>query len=216
MSYGELPAYQVIAAELRERIRTGDLAPGTALPRQVELAEQHGVSLAVTRQAFSMLIAEGLAEGRPGAGTYVRERPQVLRLLRGPRPEVGRGSPFRAEMADRYGAIGDWLHESVTTAADEQVAERLAIEAGDRVVRTVYTYRADREPVMLATSWEPMAITGARRSSCRRPVRTRARAWSTAWPRSGWRSSRRPRWSGRARRPRTRRRGCVSRSARWR
>jgi len=159
MAYGDPPTYRRIADDLRARILSGALQPGGQLPPQSQVGREYGVSEIVTRQAYRLLVAEGVAEARPGAGTYVRQRPAVTRLFRGPRPQAGRGSPFRAEMADR-GIRGDWIHNSETTTATPDIADRLAIAPGDRVMRTRYTYRADGEPVMLATSWEPLAITG--------------------------------------------------------
>lgn len=40
------------------------------------------------------------------------------------------------------------------------VAERLAIRPGDRVMCTKYLFREAGEPMMLSTSWEPLAVTG--------------------------------------------------------
>jgi DNA-binding GntR family transcriptional regulator len=40
------------------------------------------------------------------------------------------------------------------------IAEQLHIEQGDPVMRTSYRFFADNEPVMLSTSFEPLAITG--------------------------------------------------------
>ncbi|MFE2868778.1 GntR family transcriptional regulator [Embleya sp. NPDC059259] len=161
MVFGEEPAYRRIANDLRNRIGAGEFAAGGgALPSRFELCAHYGVSETVARQAVHVLVSEGWAITRPGAGTFVRERPEVTRILRTPRPERGRGSPFRADMEDR-GHSGTWRSKSSTTTAPPEVAERLGIDPGDRVMRTVYVFLADDEPVMLSTSWEPLAITGA-------------------------------------------------------
>ncbi|CAM5615451.1 UbiC transcription regulator-associated domain-containing protein OS=Streptomyces microflavus OX=1919 GN=Smic_53850 PE=4 SV=1 [Streptomyces microflavus] len=44
-----------------------------------------------------------------------------------------------------------------------EVAERLGIEPGDRVMRTHYVFREAGEPIMLSTSWEPLSSPGVRR-----------------------------------------------------
>ncbi|WP_406270673.1 UTRA domain-containing protein [Actinacidiphila glaucinigra] len=53
----------------------------------------------------------------------------------------------------------DWEASTVTTTAPPAIAERLGIATGDPVVMTRYEYLANRRPVQLATSWEPLAIT---------------------------------------------------------
>ncbi|WP_326687155.1 MULTISPECIES: GntR family transcriptional regulator [unclassified Streptomyces] len=52
-----------------------------------------------------------------------------------------------------------WEATSSTARAPERIAERLGIGPGDPVMCTQYEYLADRRPVQLATSWEPLAIT---------------------------------------------------------
>jgi DNA-binding GntR family transcriptional regulator len=49
----------VVAAQLRDEIRRGELAPGTWL-RQGQVAERFGVSTTPVREAFALLQAEGL------------------------------------------------------------------------------------------------------------------------------------------------------------
>lgn len=41
-----------------------------------------------------------------------------------------------------------------------EIAKRLGIAAGDRVMRTRYVFRDAGEAMMLSTSWEPLAVTG--------------------------------------------------------
>jgi hypothetical protein len=61
------PAYQQIAAALRQEIHAGRLGPGSRLPTQQQLAEVHGVGRDTVREAVQLLRAEGLLEdGRPG------------------------------------------------------------------------------------------------------------------------------------------------------
>jgi DNA-binding GntR family transcriptional regulator len=59
-----------VAAELRRQIQDGDLAPGARL-RQVETAEQMGVSTTPVREAFAALAREGLVRQDPHRGTVV-------------------------------------------------------------------------------------------------------------------------------------------------
>lgn len=72
--------YEEIARDLRERITSGALPPGTPLPMMKTIAEQYGVSDITVRKATSLLTREGLIESRRRAGLYVREHPDRVRL----------------------------------------------------------------------------------------------------------------------------------------
>nr|WSZ98271.1 GntR family transcriptional regulator [Streptomyces sp. NBC_00857] len=159
MAFGEQPAYLRVAGDLREQIVNGALPPHTRLPSQARIREQYGVSDTVALEARKVLMAEGLVEGRSGSGTYVRERPVPRRIARsGYRPPSG-SSPFRQEQAET-GTRGTWESRSEQDDAAPEIAARLGITPGDRVMRTHYVFREGGEPMMLSTSWEPLALTG--------------------------------------------------------
>ncbi|WP_282694138.1 GntR family transcriptional regulator [Streptomyces sp. CC208A] len=159
MTFGEQPAYLRVASDLREKIANGSLPPHTRLPSQARIREEYGVSDTVALEARKVLMAEGLVEGRSGSGTYVRERPVPRRVVRsGYRPGAG-ASPFRQEQAAE-GARGTWDAGSEQEEASGEVAARLGILPGARVMRTRYVYRDGGEAMMIATSWEPLAVTG--------------------------------------------------------
>lgn len=67
------PAYLQIVDELRGQIRSGSLAPGTALPSIAQLGERFDVSASVVKAAISVLRTEGLVVGQQGKGVFVRE-----------------------------------------------------------------------------------------------------------------------------------------------
>jgi DNA-binding GntR family transcriptional regulator len=159
VAFGEQPAYLRVASDLRKKIADGVLPPHTRLPSQARIREEYGVSDTVALEARKVLMAEGLVEGRSGSGTYVRERPVPRRVARsGYRPVTG-SNPFRQEQADED-ARGTWESRSEQEDASQVIAARLGIGTGDRVMRTRYVFRADGEPMMLSTSWEPLALTG--------------------------------------------------------
>lgn len=156
----EPPAYLQIAADLRGRIVSGELAPGAKLPSESRLMAQFGVSNTVTKRAVAVLKAEGLVEGRHGSGVYVRQVRRVVRDSqgRGQRTQPGSTSPFARDVAGS-GQQASWEHDSGEIACPENVAARLGVEPGTAVMRTRYRYLADGVPVQLATSYEPLAVT---------------------------------------------------------
>ncbi|WP_016907631.1 GntR family transcriptional regulator [Streptomyces xiaopingdaonensis] len=158
MPFGEQPAYLRVAGDLRKKIAEGALPPHARLPSQARIREEYGVSDTVALEARKVLMAEGLVEGRSGSGTYVRELPAPRRIVRtGYRS--GDSSPFRQEQADES-AKGTWESASEQEECSPEIAERLRIEPGERLMRTRYVFRVDGEPTMLSTSWEPLAVTG--------------------------------------------------------
>ncbi|MGE5542423.1 MAG: FadR/GntR family transcriptional regulator [Bacillota bacterium] len=64
--------HEAIVREIRELIRTGDLAPGDQLLPERQLGEALGVSRTAVREALTALASLGLVEIRPGGGAYVR------------------------------------------------------------------------------------------------------------------------------------------------
>ncbi|WP_369225151.1 GntR family transcriptional regulator [Streptomyces sp. R39] len=159
MTFGEQPAYLRVAGDLRKKIVDGSLPPHTRLPSQARIREEYGVSDTVALEARKVLMAEGLVEGRSGSGTYVRERPVPRRVARSGFRPAGGATPFRQEQSDAT-ARGTWESSSEQTEAGAAIADRLGIRLGDRVMRTRYLFRDAGDPMMLSTSWEPLAVTG--------------------------------------------------------
>lgn len=92
-----------VMQRLMEHMQGGPLQPGDALPSQVALAQQLGVSRPVLREAMQRLVSIGMLEIRPGSGCYVGTR--------------------------RFTPDADTLFEMVThEAALETVEARLVVE----------------------------------------------------------------------------------------
>ena len=66
-----VPVFRQIARQLRERISSHALLPGTRLPPTRELAIQLVVARNCVVDAYDELIAEGILEGRGRHGTFV-------------------------------------------------------------------------------------------------------------------------------------------------
>jgi DNA-binding GntR family transcriptional regulator len=61
-----------VAAQLRERIFSGELTPGMFLD-EIQLAEQMAISRTPLREALKVLTAEGLVRHEPRRGSFVNE-----------------------------------------------------------------------------------------------------------------------------------------------
>lgn len=64
-------AAEAVLADLRAAITSGELAVGERLPSEASLAERHGVSRSVIREALRSCHALGLTETKSGLGTFV-------------------------------------------------------------------------------------------------------------------------------------------------
>jgi DNA-binding FadR family transcriptional regulator len=64
-------AAEAVFADLRDAILSGELPVGTRLPSESALAERHGVSRSVVREALRSCHALGLTEPRTGLGSFV-------------------------------------------------------------------------------------------------------------------------------------------------
>jgi DNA-binding GntR family transcriptional regulator len=66
-----VPVYRQLAAVLRDRIASGELAPGAPMPSESSLMGEHGISRDTVRKAMDVLREEGLAVTVQGKGSYV-------------------------------------------------------------------------------------------------------------------------------------------------
>jgi GntR family transcriptional regulator len=68
------PAYLRLRHLLRQRVESGAMGPGHALPSERELAAQLELSRVTVRKAIAGLVDDGVLIQRRGAGTFVAER----------------------------------------------------------------------------------------------------------------------------------------------
>jgi DNA-binding FadR family transcriptional regulator len=91
-----LRIHQAIARDLGTAILSGHYKPGEAFEGEIERSEQLKVSRSAYREAVRILIAKGLLESRPKAGTRVTQRerwnlldPEVLAWMFEGEPDEG-------------------------------------------------------------------------------------------------------------------------------
>lgn len=68
---GDEYIYVQLASILRDRIHSGDLRPGRALPSARTLSQEHGVAIGTVKKAIEILRAEGLVRTVIGRGIFV-------------------------------------------------------------------------------------------------------------------------------------------------
>jgi DNA-binding transcriptional regulator YhcF (GntR family) len=65
--------YMQLVVQVKQALRVGLLRPGDQLPRVREVAQALAINPNTVLKAYRELELEGLAEGRPGVGTFVVE-----------------------------------------------------------------------------------------------------------------------------------------------
>jgi AcrR family transcriptional regulator len=86
------PASTRIAAELRRRIRSGELAPGARVPSTRAIVQRYGVAMATATKVLTALRHEGLIRSVPGVGSVVAGEPPAERPRRRSAPGAALGS----------------------------------------------------------------------------------------------------------------------------
>lgn len=69
----ELPIYLQIVEDIKEKIKTGALKPGDAIPSENALCETYKVSRMTVRKGLAILINEEYITSIPGKGSFVNE-----------------------------------------------------------------------------------------------------------------------------------------------
>jgi GntR family transcriptional regulator len=151
--------YRDLAAQLRAGIERGDFPPGSTLPKQADLAAQHGVNIKTVRTAVAALEAEGLVTPVRRRGTVVRERPPMRRLgaeryakskwKYGDSPAFIADREASGQPYDRH----DQTQSVERVPASERVAEVLAVTPGDEVYARSRIVRQDGKPTTWLTSF---------------------------------------------------------------
>ena len=142
-----LPLYHQLREFLKEKIESGEWAPGHQLPGESDLQIEFGVSRATVRQAMQLLENDGLVEKLQGRGTFVG-RPKVASNLL---------SMFTAEglVRDPGSVSGFHLLHLIRVAPPAYVRTALRLEENDDVYEIRRTIDVNDEHLMLITSWLP-------------------------------------------------------------
>ncbi|MFD8632961.1 GntR family transcriptional regulator [Streptomyces sp. NPDC059533] len=162
-----------IAADLRDEIMSGDLAPAAKLPSTAQLKARFDASNATIQKAVQLLKDEGLVVGRAGAAVTVRENRQ-----RTVRPAAslasatdGAAYPWLSEAAKRPSAARSRLLAVEEDRVAGDVAAALGLPEGSTTVCRHQLISIDDEPAELVSSYYPPCI--ARGTALAEPRRIR-------------------------------------------
>jgi GntR family transcriptional regulator len=115
--------YMQLVQQVKQALRVGLLTPGDQLPKVRDVAQSLAINPNTVLKAYRELDIEGLVEGRPGVGTFVK------------RTLAGASLPNQAELR---GDLVAWLHrahaagltpEDVTALVETTIRATLAVES---------------------------------------------------------------------------------------
>lgn len=67
-----VPAYRQLVDQVRQALRLGLLRPGDQLPTVRDVVKQIAINPNTVHRAYRDLEQQGLTEGRPGSGTFIK------------------------------------------------------------------------------------------------------------------------------------------------
>jgi GntR family transcriptional regulator len=162
------PMYRQIADDLRMKIESGELAPGSQVPTELELRAQYDASRNTVRDAVKWLMNLGLVETRPGQGTFVVEKidPFVTTLFTDVNPLSsdketglgGEGTAYAAEVSAQGRKATDSSPRIEIQQATGLVAAELQLAEGTPVVSRHQQRLIDGTPYSLQTTFYPMRL----------------------------------------------------------
>lgn len=156
------PRYQLIARELRSKIESGKLKPGSQLPTELELREIYNASRNTVRDAMKSLVNDGLIVAYRGKGTFVKHRiiPFVITLTQDPETGFGGGEGHayerEIEAQNRQPSASD--PRVGLEIASPYVAAALELEPEAVVVSRRQERYIDEIPWSLQTSYYPRRL----------------------------------------------------------
>ena len=140
--------YYQILSRLYERIESGNIRVGEKLPSEADLERDCGVSRTTARRALDELRRKGLVRREPGRGTF----------LVGPRlsSDLARLYSFSEEIRRRGHEPGARLVLREDVGAGEEVASRLEVQIGERILHVRRLRLADERPIFVGDSYLPV------------------------------------------------------------
>jgi GntR family transcriptional regulator len=115
--------YMQLVQQVKQALRVGLLVPGDQLPKVRDVAQSLAINPNTVSKAYRELEIEGLAEGRPGVGTFVR------RTLAG--PSLANQAELRAELVAwlRRAEVAGLTAEDVIALVETTMRATLAVES---------------------------------------------------------------------------------------
>ncbi|CAG9169208.1 GntR family transcriptional regulator [Cupriavidus respiraculi] len=151
MSEAVVPLYHQIYVVLRQQIVEGRFGQGP-LPGEIDLAKQFHASRVTMRRVFDRLVQEGLVRRHRGLGTFVNPHPVK------PAQVEDRPSSLLDNLIDMGEKTAAKLIAMDEVQATPEVAQALALQPGDPVVKVVRVRHYQGRPLSHITVYLPADV----------------------------------------------------------
>ncbi|WP_433337755.1 TetR/AcrR family transcriptional regulator C-terminal domain-containing protein [Spirillospora sp. CA-294931] len=182
------PPYLRIAALIRDRIASGDLAAGQRVPSTRQIVREHGVAMATAAKALGVLRDQGWVRTVPGGGTIALGPPRpdgaAVRAPGAGTPPLDRAEPGSTRAMVIQAAIDLADREGLTALTMRRLAAHLEVSP-----MALYRYIPDKDELLRQMA---DAAFGAQEPPDPGPPGWRAKLELSA--RTQWRAYRRHPW----------------------
>lgn len=137
--------WRQIAQDIQTGIARGKLLVGDQLPTEFELAQRYDVNRHTVRRAIAALANDGHVAATRGRGTFVSRPPISYPLTARTR--------FSEIVSSQDLQPGGRLISSSEEPAAAQIAEKLCVAEGEKLIKLETLHVAEGQPVSIGSSW---------------------------------------------------------------
>jgi GntR family transcriptional regulator len=142
---GPVPRYYRLWEILRKRIQSGEFQPGDQFPTEECLCQTYTLSRGTVRRAINILVEEGWLRREQGRGTFVADSSRA--------PVFFRLADFSEDMEQRGLEPSTKVLKLHVIPASEEMACRLQILAGEKVIESARLRLANGKPMAYETRY---------------------------------------------------------------
>lgn len=136
----QIPIYQIIENDIKEKILKGDLNSGDIIPSENQLKEMYDVSRMTVRQALNNLVNEGYLFRHKGKGTFVSRR-KIEKNIHGVRS-------FTEEMESEGRTVKSKIIRFEVISPNKDIKEKLFLDNDSKVIAIERIRYGDDIPVL--------------------------------------------------------------------
>nr|WP_309099017.1 GntR family transcriptional regulator [Fredinandcohnia onubensis] len=145
-----IPLYYQLKEIIEKKIETGEWKPGDKIPSENDLRTTYNVSRNTVQKALNDLVTEGLLERIQGRGTFI-SKPKIEQSLTS-------FYSFSKVMEKKGMNPKDILLNLDILTVPNKIAKELQINVEEKVVTLQRIRTANKEPIILETSYIPSKL----------------------------------------------------------
>ena len=145
-----IPVYLQLAEILEKRIKDSSYKIDSKIPPEGKLSTDFKVNRNTIRHAIELLVEKGLLEKQKGVGTFVKRKTTLHPIHR-----LGKMTSFLDDFEMNHVNIEDRITSKDIIKANSELAEKLMIKPGEKIIRLERIRIADGTPFLLELQFYP-------------------------------------------------------------